>query len=178
LTFYGFCEKLPLAMERKEGRGRRPGVLSSQERTSPRGQKESKEHQPLPNVWDVLERREKLDEQRPKQIILNPDGSILPLLPEKLEREEGELNRLSRELREKGTARDKLILELGSYGRIRTQGLSRQEDFQKFRSQIEQMSEEGISQEIRRHERATGATFFSGVGLFDIYKRKDKNPSG
>jgi hypothetical protein len=155
--------------------------MHEQEGTPPqeqgRGAGESEERQSLPNVWDILKRRERLDEQRPKQITLYPDGSIQPPLPEELEREESELNRLSRELREKGTARDKLILELGSYGRIRTRGLSQQEDFQKFRSQVEQMSEEKIAQEIDRHKRATGATFFSGVGLFDIYKRKDKNSS-
>ncbi len=143
-----------------------------------RGQKEGKERQPLPSVWDILERRERLDELKPKGYWVSSDGRIEPPLPEKLEREGRELNRLSRELREKGTLRDKLILELGSYGQIRTRGLSQREEFQKFRSQVEQMPDEEIAEEIRRHKQFTGAAFHSGVGFGKIIRHNHKEEQG
>jgi hypothetical protein len=127
-------------------------------------------------VWDVLERRERLAVLKPKSHGVYLDGRIAPPLPEKLEREERELNRLSRELREKGTPRDRLILELGSYGRLRTWGLSQRDEFQQFRSEVEQMSDEEITAEIHRRNQFAGPAFYSGVSIFDVLKRKEKKP--
>jgi hypothetical protein len=138
------------------------------------GDGKSPEHQPLPSVWDILERRMSLDELKPKGHWVSSGGRIEPPLPEELEREERELNRLSRELREKGTPRDRLILELGSYGRIRTRGLSQEEEFRQFRSEVEQLSDEEIAVEIRRQENITGFAFSPGVGLSEIIFKYQK----
>jgi hypothetical protein len=132
-------------------------------------------------VWDVLERRERLDELKPKGHWVSSDGRIEPSLPEELEHEERELNRLSRELREKGTPRDKLILELGSYPRIQTRGLSQQEEFQLFRSKAESMSDEEIVEELHREKSFVDGAFSPGVGLSEFLEPpgiKLKSPKG
>jgi hypothetical protein len=162
-------------MERKEGRWKRPGEPKKEQGS---GQKERKERQTLPSVWDVLERRDRLDELKPKKLHIYPDGSTWPPLPHRLDHEERELNQLIGQLREKGTPRDKLILELGSYGRIQTWGLSQREEFQKFRLQVEQMSDEEIAEEIRRHKQFTGAAFHPGVGLGKIIRHNHKEEQG
>jgi hypothetical protein len=162
---------------KERGQGRPEGAPKEEDRAPQkeqgRGQQESAERQPLPNVWDVLERRERLDELKPKRYYIYPDGSIQPPLSNTFYREERELNRLSRELREKGTPRDKLILKLGSHPQLLTRGLSQQEEFQKFRSQVEQMSDEEIAEEIRRKKQFKGATFHS-VGLLHVIKEFEK----
>jgi hypothetical protein len=154
---------------RAAGRESLQGPTTVDRSEPPQSQQESQERQPpLPSVWDVVERRMRLDELKPKGHWVYPDGRIEPPPPEELEREERELNRLSRELREKGTPRDKLVLELGSYGRPRTRGRSQQADFQTFRSMVEAMSDEEIAAEIRRQENITGFAFSPGIGLGEI----------
>jgi hypothetical protein len=91
-------------MERNEGRGR-PGAPKSQEQA--RGQRENKERQPLPNVWDILERRARIQErysslgELPRRQVLN-----------KLHRDDLELRHLEDSIHEEGTPRDKHILDL------------------------------------------------------------------
>jgi hypothetical protein len=131
-------------MHENEGRGKRPGVPSSQDGTSPRGQKESKEHQPLPSVWDVLEREVRM---------WAPDSPRMT--SEEHRREVLEVSRLEEDLDERGSARDKLIFSLyesvlamptsGSLLDLRNLSL---EEFQQFRSRVEPMSEEEIAEKI------------------------------
>ena len=77
--------------------------LSPEQQPQGEGTK-SPERQPLPSVWNVLERKVKVDapdiEDRPKY------GS------QDYKREAEEVNRLEMELSEKGTTREKLIVDL------------------------------------------------------------------
>jgi hypothetical protein len=118
-------------MERKEG------APNSQEGASPRGQKESKEHQPLPSVWDVLERRMKLKDY--------PRGK-------EFEQKAIEVLNLQDLKTTYGTDREKLIFKL--YHAVRYEpGDERQperyrrlslEEFREFRSQVEMLSDEEL----------------------------------
>jgi hypothetical protein len=115
-------------------------------------QRERGERQPLPSVWNVLERKVKVDapdiEDRPQY------GS------QDYKRERGEVKRLEMELWEKGTLRDKLIVAL--FGKMTMEPAALPilayfrdlslEEFQQFRSKIEPMSEAEIREEIRKAE--------------------------
>ena len=67
-------------------------------------QQEGGERQPLPGVWDVLECRARIHEAR----------SSNRMTSQEYDREMLKLNRLKREQYEKGTTRDKLILDLST----------------------------------------------------------------
>jgi hypothetical protein len=122
------------------------------EQTAQGGVSKSPERHPRPDVWDVLERRVRLDapdiEDRPKW------GT-----PE-YRREADELKRLSTELEEGKDPRAKLIRKL--YGVIRCEpapfpapvklrNLSL-EEYQQFRSWLEKMSDDEITEEICKAE--------------------------
>jgi hypothetical protein len=159
-------------MERNEGRGR-PGAPKSQEQA--RGQRESKERQPLPNVWDILERRARIQErysslgELPRRQVLN-----------KLHRDDLELRHLEDSIHEEGTPRDKHILDLFHLTVPFLPGSL--EQFQQFRSKVEPLSNNEITEELRKHSEAIrektpqGPVFYSGVGLDDLIKREDKKP--
>jgi hypothetical protein len=130
-------------MDRKEGRGR-PGAPTKEQR-------ESKERQPLPSVWEVLERSVRLGAREAE----GQTGQ------EEYDRELREVNRLTNEIHKKGTARDRLILDL--YNSIIIQpGGSRTlpfeiedlsiEEFQQFHSRVEAMSHEEITEELRKQK--------------------------
>jgi hypothetical protein len=84
-------------MERKESRGR-PRAPTSKEQG--RRQKESKECQQALNVWDVLERRVRIEEET---VNLTCDEYYTKL---------SKVNRTLDKLAEKGTPRDSLIQDL------------------------------------------------------------------
>jgi hypothetical protein len=112
----------------------------------------SPEHQPLPSVWDILERDVRLDE-------LYHEGRMTSQEYEEGERELGEVNRLKGELYEKGSPRDKLILDLYNTVTLEPSGLpvlipynrslSRKE-YERFRSHIELLSEKQLAEDIRK----------------------------
>ena len=124
--------------------------------------KERGERQPLPDVWDILERKVRLSAT--KQVRAKPGGEkkysreenarFWAEFREKRCHVEGE----KWELREKGTVREGLILDLyqelakGSDSFAFTYELSPAR-FQRFRSQVEPMSAEEIATELRRVER-------------------------
>jgi hypothetical protein len=108
----------------------------------------SPERQPLPSVWEVLERKVRL---HAPDIEGRPSG-------QEYYRELREVNRSLDELYEKGTARDGLIQHLYNsktmepMGKLPVPVTSRAlslEEFQQFRSKIEPLSEEEIRTEIR-----------------------------
>jgi N-acyl-D-aspartate/D-glutamate deacylase len=131
-------------MECNEGRGR-PGAPTKEQR-------ESKEHQPLPNVWDVLERKVRINEER----------SSSRITEEEHDQERQKLDSSLNELDEKGTARDRVIeelynvltIELTNSFSIKIKALSLDE-FHQLRSKVEPMSDDEIREEIRekREER-------------------------
>jgi hypothetical protein len=133
-------------MERKEGRGR-PVAPNSQQQE--RGQEETKERQPLPSVWEVLESRVRLAAK------FNSKDTETRITYEEHELERLKLSRLSNEISKKGTDRDKLIIGLfnsitiqpGKYGPS-DRDLSL-EEFQQLRSKVEPLAEEEIREEIR-----------------------------
>jgi hypothetical protein len=86
-------------MERNEGRWKRLGEPKKEQGS---GQGESKEGQALPNVWDVLERKVRINEER-------SSGRITE---EEHDQERQKLDSWLNKLDEKGTARDRVIEEL------------------------------------------------------------------
>jgi hypothetical protein len=113
---------------------------------------ESHERQPLPSVWDVLERDVRFGERYDNDF------------PTRQEYEEGrreldELNRLKSELHEKGIARYTLILDLYNTVTLEPSGLPvlipynrslSPEEYQQFRSEVERLSEEQLTAEIHK----------------------------
>jgi hypothetical protein len=169
-------------MERDKGQGRPEGAPKEEDRAPKeqgRGHKESAERQSLPSVWDVLERRVRVQE-RYASLRESPERPVSNVI-KKSHRDDLEVRLLEIELSEKGTARDKLICDLF----YRTQPLlsPSREEFQKFRARTEALADEEIAEELRKHletireSSPQGPVFYSGVGLFDIYKRRDKKPS-
>jgi hypothetical protein len=127
------------------------GFHAPQTEQPPRGGgSKTPERQLLPGVWDVMERMVRLDapdvEDRPRW------GS------QEYKRELHELNRLEKELTERGTTREKLIIGLfnsisvqpGEYGPT-GRDLSL-EEFQQFRSRVEPLCEKEIAEEIHKQE--------------------------
>jgi hypothetical protein len=127
-------------MECNEGRWKRPGEPKKEQGS---GQKESKERQPLPNVWDVLERRVRLKDR--------PRG-------EEYEQEAIEVLELEDLKYTYGTPRDWLILNLYKevryttgkkpYSHERYRRLSLDE-FREFRSEIEKISDKELEKLLR-----------------------------
>jgi hypothetical protein len=114
------------------------------EQATPR--QERGERQPLPNVWEVLERDVRLTapdfEDRPRS------GS------QEFWREVHEVNRLRGELKENGTPRDNLLLNLFQWIGMTSpyswpgHRIIPLEEFHQFRSRVAPMSEEEIREEI------------------------------
>jgi hypothetical protein len=106
------------------------------------------EHQQLPDVWRVLERNVRLSA---------PDIKDRPISgSQEFWSEARELDRLERVMEEKGTPRDKLILDLFNNVTLASpyiwpgyKNFSLGE-FQQFRSRVEPLSEEQIGEEIGR----------------------------
>jgi len=123
-------------MERRDGRGKRPGEPKKE-------QERGKEPQELPNVWDYLERRVTLKDR---------------LKGYEYERERIELMRLEDEIER--TEHDSLILCLydstrHTLGRRAGDDRYRRfslEEFQQFRSKVELMSDEELAKELEKQE--------------------------
>jgi hypothetical protein len=149
-------------MERNEGRWKRPGGPKKEQE---RGQKESKERQPLPNVWDILERKVRINEER-------SSGRITE---EEHDQERRKLDSALNELDEKGTDRDRLTeklynvltIRLTNSFSIKIKALSLDE-FHQLRSKVEPMSDDELREEIRKAEeernRKDGKTSKGGGG--------------
>jgi hypothetical protein len=110
---------------------------------------ESREHQPLPSVWSVLERKVRIEEE----------FSSNRMTRQEYYRELGEVNQLLDAIGEKGTAHDRLIEPLYNSITMEPTGMlpnpvtSRElslEEFQQFRSKVEPMSNKEIRKEIRK----------------------------
>jgi hypothetical protein len=115
------------------------------------GSSNTPESQPLPSVWDVLESRVRINEER----------SLGRMTSEAYDSERRKLNRLAAEIEERATSRDALILDLYDEVRYepatlrvgaRFRRLSR-EEFQQFRSKVEPMSDEELAEELRKQEK-------------------------
>jgi hypothetical protein len=156
-------------LEVGEGRGGVPPPL----REPAKSQQESQEHQSVPDVWDVLERRIRVQE-RHSRLGESPGRRAL----NRLYRDDLEVRRLEEALDEKGTPRDKHILDLF----YRTQPVlsPSRERFQEFRARTEVLSDEEIAEELRTRLEAIRANQHPGfsprVGLLEFLKRKDKKP--
>jgi len=129
------------SQERRKASPGLPPTLHERAKPPP----ESRERTLLPSVWGVLERRVRLkDRSRGKEY----------------DRERREVIRLEDEIYAKGTPRDGLILDL--YDEIRyepgnSRGVGRfrrlsLEEYQQFRSKFELLSEEQLSEELRKQE--------------------------
>jgi hypothetical protein len=127
---------------------------------------ESQEHQPLPSVWDVLERRVRLHVRE------DEDHSR----GEEYHRELREVNRLLNELDDQGTARDRLIQRLyvmKTYAPANPPLISAHRDlslqeFQQFRSQVEPLDDEAIGETIRQQREENTRkreAFFKGKNI-------------
>ena len=143
-----------------ENRPRQYRPESEKPKSTDPPKQENRERQSLPNVWDYLERDVRLHA---------PDVADRPRWgTQDYKRVTDEMNRLYRELREKGTPRDQLILDLCTEITMEPAPLPvpadfrdlSLEEFQQFRSRIEPMSEEEISEEIYKAK--------------EEYERKDK----
>jgi hypothetical protein len=136
---------------KERGQGRPEGAPKEEDRAPQKEQgrrhKESAERQPLPRVWDILERHVRLNT---KDVEDHPRGK-------EHDRQQHEVNWLIYDLKtKKGTNREKLIIELfnsitiqpGEYGPT-DRDLSL-EEFQQFRSRGEALCEKEIAEEIRK----------------------------
>jgi hypothetical protein len=132
----------------QEGGSGAPGIPPTlNERAKP---VESRARQPLPNVWNVLEREVRLD---------TPE--LPPMSKEDYSREIEEISRLQVEMDQNGTTRDNLIRGLywttisvnvpPNRSPLSLRHLSL-EEFQKFRSQVEPLSEEELAEKNRKIE--------------------------
>jgi hypothetical protein len=140
------------------GEGRH-GVPPPQSERQPE-QGKPQEGQPLPSVWDVVERQARIDEEY----------SSGQMTREQYYREQREISQFADEVFERGPARDDLILKLYTLLTMELTGplpidvtfrdLSLKE-VQQFRSRVEPMSDEDIREELRKaeeeHERKTKA---------------------
>jgi hypothetical protein len=115
-----------------------------------KSQQGSPERQPLPSVWDVLERDVRLNA---------PDIEDRPQWPsEEYMREFDEVAQLEEELMENGTPSEKLVMKLYSATRAEPAPLPTVayyrsfslEEFHQFRSKVEPLSEHEIREEIRK----------------------------
>jgi hypothetical protein len=124
-----------------------PGFPTLKPEQSPRvGGIKSPERQALPGVWEVLERRVKAwttDSNRSYGMRID---------------EHNEVKRLIDGLKEKGTERDRLIIDLYTSITIQpgpSERIVRElslEEFPQFRSKVEPMSDDEIREEIHKEE--------------------------
>jgi hypothetical protein len=113
------------------------------------GGSKSPERQPLPSVWDVVERQWRFFTRE-----------LPPMTEDERLDYRSETWGLEAEIQEKGTPRDKLILGLFNWGvilRPDPKGRSSYErlspeDLQQFRSLVERSSDEELATELRKHE--------------------------
>jgi hypothetical protein len=136
---------------KEKGQGRPGAPRNNLEDASPKeqglGQRESKERQPLPSVWDVLERRAKLWSLETR----------FRMNPTERETEKRKLKQKEQLIGKKGTARDKLILEVVTNitfspieGGGTTYTFPSPEKLQQLRSQVDPLSEEELAKEVRK----------------------------
>jgi hypothetical protein len=139
---------------RVEGRESLQGPTTVDQSNQLQPQPESQERQSLPSVLDVLERDVRFGERYDKDHLIDQEW-------EESDRELGELKRLKSELYEKGSPRDKLILDLYNTVTLEPSGLPvlipynrslSREEYQQFCSKVEQISEEQLTEEIRKAE--------------------------
>lgn len=130
-------------MERDRPQGQ-PGVPNKEQGGS---QKESKERQPLPSVWDVLQVKAELWSLETR----------FRMNPTERETEKRKLKQKEQLVSKKGTPRDKLILELVTNiifppiaGGGTTCTFSSPEELQQLRSQVDPLSEEELFKEVRK----------------------------
>jgi hypothetical protein len=116
------------------------------------GGSKSPERQPLPSVWDVLERDVRFGERYDNDFPTRQEY-------EEGEQELSEVQRLKGELYEKGSSRDRLILDLYNTVTLEPSGLPvlipynrslSREEFQQFRSHIGMLSKKQLAEEIRK----------------------------
>jgi hypothetical protein len=146
-----------------EGQGSR-GFSNPQAEQAPQGEiSNNPERQPLPSVWDILERDVRLQERYDENRLTSQYKSVFDLYTsqehEEYKRELAEVNRLKSDLYGKGTARDKLILDVYSAVTLEPSGLPvlipynrslSREEFQQFCSKVESMSEGQLAEEIHK----------------------------
>jgi hypothetical protein len=148
---------------KEQGQGGPDQKPKNKESASPkeqgRLQSEGKERQPLPSVWDVLERRVKLWAPALEQPLMSKEEYV---------REAWEVKLLKEEKEEKGTDREKLIFALFELdtrafkpNRPGTDILNLSgtdlrsiflEELQQFRSRVEPMSDKELTMEVRQLE--------------------------
>jgi hypothetical protein len=127
------------------------GIPPPEPELQPKGRAiKSPERQPLPSVWEILERSVRLNA---------PDIENRPQWPsEQYMREFDEVAQLEEELMENGTPSEKLIIKLYSTTREEPAPLPALiyfrrfslEEFHQFRSRVEPLSEHEIREEIRK----------------------------
>jgi hypothetical protein len=151
-TAFSFIS-ISLFMIENRGRSPREAIIRQQgnqpDQSPHGGGSKSPECQPLPNVWDVLERKVKFHA---------PDAEDPPR-GEEYYREIREVNRSLNELDEKGTDRDRLTEELYNTITIEPRAslpvpfkvitLSL-EEFQQLRSRVEPLSDDELRDEVRK----------------------------
>jgi predicted transcriptional regulator len=104
------------------------------------GGNKSPERQPLPNVWDVLERKARRSDNCGRTT------------REEWEHEREEVDRLKKEIDEKGTDRDKHILALLYIRRPRLSLQSELEQIQEWRSLVEQLTDDELAECTRKQK--------------------------
>jgi hypothetical protein len=130
-------------------------------------------------VWDVLERRVRVQERYAS--LRESPGRLKSNVIKKLHLDDLEVRRLEHDLDEKGMPHHKLIRDL-FYHTLPLLSPSR-EKFQEFRTWAETLSTEEIAEELSKRLKAIrektpqGPVFYSGVNLFGLTDRKDKEPS-
>jgi hypothetical protein len=134
---------------RAEGRQSLQGTTTVDRSEPPQPQQEDQERQPRPSVWDVAERKWRFFTH-----------DLPPMTEDERLDYRNEVWRLEAEIKEKGTPRDKLILDLFTWGvilRSDPEGRSSYknlvpEDYRQFRSLVERSSDEELAEELRKHE--------------------------
>ena len=119
--------------------------------SQPKNSTPSPERQPLPSVWDVLERSVKLAVKGNEVLTSHEEFA-------EYNRERREAGRLKSELKKRGTDRDRLILDLYTETTIEPANFPvpidfvdlSPEKFQQFRTKVEVLSEDDIRGEIRQ----------------------------
>jgi hypothetical protein len=131
---------------KEKGQGRPGAPRNNLEAASPkeqgRGQEETKEYQPPPSVWDVLERKARASDEFSRGRMIRAE----------YDRERIEVNRLKEEIDKRGADRDKHILALLYIRRPRLSFLSEQQQIQQWRSQVEALSDEEIAECARKQK--------------------------
>jgi hypothetical protein len=133
--------------DREKGLGCPDGAPNSQlkpnqpEQSPQGGSNKSPERQPLPNVWDILERKARASDEFLRGRMSRAE----------YDREQDAVELLKVKVDEKGIDRDKHILALLFYPRPTLYSLSRQlEKVHQLRSQVELLSDEELADCARR----------------------------